>query len=47
MRAVAINVGLTVISEQCSVPAAHEAFAEDGTLKSPRSQAALDTVATC
>jgi NAD(P)H-dependent FMN reductase len=46
LRAVAVNVGLTVISEQCSVPAAHDAFAEDGSLKSPRSQAALDKVAS-
>ncbi|MCU0832252.1 MAG: NAD(P)H-dependent oxidoreductase [Rhizobiaceae bacterium] len=45
LRSVCMNVGLTVITEQCSVPAAHEAFDEDGVLKNPRSQAALDTVA--
>jgi chromate reductase, NAD(P)H dehydrogenase (quinone) len=45
LRAVCINVGLTVISEQCSVPAAHEAFDADGRLLNPRSQASLDGVA--
>lgn len=45
LRAVAQNVGLTVITEQCSVPAAHEAFNEDGSLKNARSVAALDAVA--
>jgi NAD(P)H-dependent FMN reductase len=45
LRPVCMNVGMTVITEQCSVPSAHEAFAEDGTLKNPRSQAALDTMA--
>jgi chromate reductase, NAD(P)H dehydrogenase (quinone) len=45
LRSVCMNVGLTVITEQCSVGLADEAFAEDGSLKSPRSQAALDKVA--
>jgi chromate reductase, NAD(P)H dehydrogenase (quinone) len=45
LRAVAVNVGLTVISEQCSVPNAGEAFDDNGHLKNPRSQAALAKVA--
>jgi chromate reductase, NAD(P)H dehydrogenase (quinone) len=45
LRAVAVNVGMTVISEQCSVPNASEAFDENGLLKPPRSKAALEKVA--
>jgi chromate reductase, NAD(P)H dehydrogenase (quinone) len=45
LRAVAVHVGLTVISEQCSIGRAHEAFADDGSLKDARSQASLDHVA--
>ena len=44
LRAVAMNVGMTVITEQCSVPLASEAFDEQGNLKAPRSQAALSKV---
>ena len=45
LRAVAMNVGMTVITEQCSVPNAGEAFDDGGLLKNPRSQAALVSVA--
>jgi chromate reductase, NAD(P)H dehydrogenase (quinone) len=45
LRAVAVQVGMTVISEQCSIAQAHEAFGEDGALQNPRSAAALDKVA--
>ena len=45
LRAVAVNLGMTVISEQCSVPNADEAFDDNGRLKNPRSQAALVKVA--
>jgi chromate reductase, NAD(P)H dehydrogenase (quinone) len=45
LRAVCMNVGLTVITEQCSVPNADEAFGDDGALKNARSQGALDKVA--
>jgi chromate reductase, NAD(P)H dehydrogenase (quinone) len=41
LRAVAVNVGMTVISEQCSIASAGEAFDENGLLKNQRSQAAL------
>ena len=45
LRAVTVNLGMMVISEQCSVPNANEAFDENGTLNNPRSQAALVKVA--
>ena len=45
LRAVTVNLGMTVISEQCSVPQASEAFDESGKLKNPKSQAALAKVA--
>jgi chromate reductase, NAD(P)H dehydrogenase (quinone) len=45
LRAVCMNVGLTVITEQCSVGAAHEAFDADGALVVARSKAMLDRVA--
>jgi chromate reductase, NAD(P)H dehydrogenase (quinone) len=45
LRDVSVNLGMTVISEQCSVPHANEAFDENGLLKTPRSQAALAKVA--
>jgi chromate reductase, NAD(P)H dehydrogenase (quinone) len=46
LRAVAINVGMTVISEQCSISKASEAFDESGNLKNQRSNDALARVAT-
>ncbi|MGL4406541.1 MAG: NADPH-dependent FMN reductase [Notoacmeibacter sp.] len=45
LRAIAVNIGLTVISEQCSVPNAKDAFDEGGELKNPRTKAALTKVA--
>jgi NAD(P)H-dependent FMN reductase len=45
LRPVCMNVGMTVITEQCSVPAAHDAFDDGGALKNARSQAALDGLA--
>ncbi len=45
LRAVTVNLGITVISEQCSVPHASDAFDDSGSLKNPRSQAALAKVA--
>jgi chromate reductase, NAD(P)H dehydrogenase (quinone) len=45
LRAVAMNVGMTVISEQCSVPNANEAFDDNGLLKNQRPKDALAKVA--
>ncbi len=45
LRAVAVTLGMTVISEQCSIAGANDAFDENGLLKAPRSQAALANVA--
>ncbi|MFH1517402.1 MAG: NAD(P)H-dependent oxidoreductase [Pseudomonadota bacterium] len=41
VRPVMMNVGAQVISEQCSVSAAADAFDEDGRLKDERTQAML------
>lgn len=46
LRAVAMNIGMTVISEQCSISKASEAFDDSGQLKDAKSQAALVKVAT-
>jgi chromate reductase, NAD(P)H dehydrogenase (quinone) len=46
LRAVAMNVGMTVISEQCSISKASEAFDESGKLKDAKAQTALVKVAT-
>ena len=45
LRDVTVNLGMTVISEQCSVPNANEAFDENGFLKNHRSQTSLVKVA--
>jgi chromate reductase, NAD(P)H dehydrogenase (quinone) len=45
LRAVAVNLGMTVISEQCCIGNAAEAFDENGHLKAARPQAALAKVA--
>jgi chromate reductase, NAD(P)H dehydrogenase (quinone) len=45
LRAVTVNLGMTVISEQCSIAQASEAFDDNGLLRMPRSQAALAKVA--
>ena len=45
LRAVAMNIGMTVISEQCSIAKASEAFDDGGQLRDARSQAALSKVA--
>ncbi|WP_457298705.1 NADPH-dependent FMN reductase [Phyllobacterium sp. P5_D12] len=36
LRAVLMNVGTQIITEQCSVPRAQDAFAEDGSFKDER-----------
>lgn len=41
LRAITVNLGMTVISDQCSVPHASEAFDENGQLTNPRSVSAL------
>lgn len=41
LRAIAVNLGMTVISDQCSVPHASEAFDENGQLNNLRSASAL------
>ena len=41
LRAVLMNVGAQIISEQCSVGRASEAFNDDGTLKDARNAAML------
>ena len=46
LRAVAMNVGLTVISEQCTVPRAGEAFNADGSLRDERTAAAMERCCT-
>jgi chromate reductase, NAD(P)H dehydrogenase (quinone) len=38
LRQVAMNVGMQVVSEQFALSKAHEAFAEDGSLRDERSQ---------
>jgi chromate reductase, NAD(P)H dehydrogenase (quinone) len=45
LRAVAVNVGMTVVSQQCSIGNADEAFDETGLLKNPKSQASLASLA--
>jgi NAD(P)H-dependent FMN reductase len=41
LRAILQTLGVLVLSEQFALPRAHEAFAEDGTLKDPRHQASV------
>lgn len=45
LRTILASIGMTVISEQCSVPNASDAFDDSGLLKSPRSQASLSKLA--
>jgi chromate reductase, NAD(P)H dehydrogenase (quinone) len=52
LRAIAMNVGMTIITEQCAVPHAPQAFNDDGSLAQERGQAMLDNtvnalIATC
>jgi chromate reductase, NAD(P)H dehydrogenase (quinone) len=41
LRAIAMNVGMTIITEQCAVPNASQAFNEDGSLAQERGQTML------
>ncbi|MEM0900627.1 MAG: NAD(P)H-dependent oxidoreductase [Pseudomonadota bacterium] len=42
LRAILMNVGAQIITEQCAVPGAMDAFGEDGSLTSERSAKMLD-----
>lgn len=44
LRSVLMNVGTQIISEQCSVAHAHEAFAEDGSFHDERTTRAMERV---
>lgn len=44
LRSVMMNVGTQIISEQCSVAHAHEAFAEDGSFHDVRTSKAMERV---
>lgn len=45
LRAILSNIGVLVIPQQVALPKAHEAFAEDGSLKDARRQAAVEAEA--
>lgn len=44
LRQILMNVGMQVVSEQFALGTAHEAFEEDGSLKSDRHRAAVNKV---
>lgn len=44
LRQILMNVGMQVVSEQFALGAAHEAFDDEGSLKSDRHRAAVDKV---
>ncbi|MGN8020916.1 NADPH-dependent FMN reductase [Phyllobacterium sp. 22229] len=44
LRSVLMNVGTQIISEQCSVAHAHEAFADDGSFHDERTTRAMERV---
>jgi len=44
VRAILSNIGVLVLPDQVALPRANEAFAEDGTLKDPKQQAAVEAV---
>lgn len=41
LRSILGNIGVIVLPDQIAVPKAHEAFAEDGSLKDPKQQAGV------
>jgi hypothetical protein len=45
LRHILQNFNVLVLSEQFVLPRAHEAFADDGTLKDPRQSAAVSALA--
>ncbi|MGE5792267.1 MAG: NADPH-dependent FMN reductase [Bacteroidota bacterium] len=45
LRQILMTLNVLVLSEQLALPRAHEAFAEDGSLKDPRQQATLAGIA--
>ncbi len=45
LRQILMTLNVLVLSEQLAVPRAHEAFADDGSLKDPRQQATLSGIA--
>lgn len=45
LRTILANIGVLVIAPQTALPKAHEAFAEDGSLKDPKRQAAVEAQA--
>ncbi|SDP35614.1 NAD(P)H-dependent FMN reductase [Phyllobacterium sp. YR620] len=44
LRSVLMNVGTQIITEQCSVIHAHEAFAEDGSFRNERTAKSMERV---
>lgn len=45
LRAMLENIGVLVVPQQVAISAAHEAFADDGSLKDARKQAAVSALA--
>ncbi len=45
LRAILSNIKVLVLPQQMAISKAHEAFAEDGTLKDPKQQAAIAGIA--
>jgi len=44
VRSILGNIGVLVLPDQVAIPAAHEAFAEDGALKDPQKQQAVEAL---
>jgi NAD(P)H-dependent FMN reductase len=44
LRQILMSVGMQVVTEQFALGAAHEAFAEDGSLKGDRHRSSVDKV---
>ena len=45
MRMCLGNIGIVVLPDQVAVPSAHEAFADDGSLRDPKRTAAIQSLA--
>jgi chromate reductase, NAD(P)H dehydrogenase (quinone) len=44
LRSILGNIGVIVLPDQIAVPRAAEAFAEDGTLRDPKQQTAVEAL---